>query len=130
MKLLASTKVKNIAFLLDVCYGGGGGAIFQHLNLHRDLTPDTNLFIIGAARHDRVASQSSIFEHGVFTYCLLQTFEKRPRSDNGWLSFSDIYLSISEDVAAIDLGEMIQFQSIAATINSNLPFIKNPRYSP
>src|SRR5205807_8859759 len=47
-KTLSDAQVKNIIFLLDVCHSGGAGAVFEHLNL--SLNPETNLFIIGAAR--------------------------------------------------------------------------------
>jgi uncharacterized protein YjbI with pentapeptide repeats len=125
--------VKNIIFLLDVCHSGGAGAIQQHLDLTS--SPDTNLFIIGAARHDQAATESSSLQHGLFTSCLLQAFEQKPRKDDGWLTISDIHSFVSEAITSegskLSVQESpVQIQARVASVNPNLPFIKNPHYSP
>ncbi len=129
-KILTGARAKNIIFLLDACYSGGMGETFQYLNLERDLSPDTTLYMVGAARHDQVALQSSHLERGIFTHCLLQAFEQKPRKSDGWLTFSDIYTFISEYITSLQFKGTIQFRNVAAIVNPNILFVKNPRYSP
>ncbi len=130
---LSEALVKNIIFLLDVCHGGGAGGVLEHLDL--SLNPDTNLFIIGAARHDQVATQSSTLKHGIFTSCLLQAFEQKPHRTDGWLTITDILSFVTEaiKVEASKLSgqeALVQIQQRSASVNLNLLFIKNPHYSP
>src|SRR6266851_9043658 len=124
-KRLSGARVKNIIFLLDVCHSGGAGAIFQHLRF--DLRPDTNLFIIGAARQDQVAMQSSQLQHGIFTHCLLRAFEQPPTKD-GWLTVSQIQSFVSDEIHWFAKDHPIQIQGWSVTINPNLPLLRNPAY--
>jgi len=128
-KTLTGARVKNIIFLLDACYSGGVGKTFQHLSLDRDLAPGTNIFMIGAARHDQVALQSSHVKHGVFTSCLLRAFEQKPRRNDGWLTIYDIYSFIAEELTASEQGRRVQIQGVSAAVDPNILFIKNPHYS-
>jgi uncharacterized caspase-like protein len=130
---LSAARVKNIIFLLDVCHSGGAGAVLEHLG--QNLSADTNIFIIGAARHDQVATQSSQVEHGIFTNCLLQAFEQKPYKDDGWLSISDIYSFISEVIESetskfSGQESPVKIQARSASVNPNLNFVRNPHYSP
>lgn len=130
---LSEARVKNIIFLLDVCHSGGAGTVLEHLDLN--LNPDTNLFIIGAARHDQTSTQSSTLRHGIFTSCLLQAFEQKPHSSDGWLTISDILSFVSEAIKVEDSKlsrqeSPVQIQARSALVNPNLPFVKNPHYSP
>jgi len=132
-KLLSDAKVKNTIFLLDVCHSGGAGAALEHLNL--SLNPDTNLFVIGAARHDHLAMQSSTLKLGLFTSCLLQAFEQKPHRRDGWLTITDVLSFVTEaiNVEARKLSDQegpVQIQARSASVNPNLRFTKNPRYSP
>src|SRR6266496_5724119 len=130
---LSDARVKNIIFLLDVCHSGGAGAVLEHLNL--SFNPETNLFIIGAARHDQVATQSSTLKHGLFTSCLLQAFEQKPHRSDGWLTITDILSFVTEAIkveASKLSGQegLVQIQQRSASINLNLLLVKNPHYSP
>jgi uncharacterized protein YjbI with pentapeptide repeats len=130
---LSDVRVKNIIFLLDVCHSGGAGTVLEHLNL--SLNPETNLFIIGAARHDQVATQSSTLKHGLFTSCLLRAFEQQPHRSDGWLTITDILSFVSEAIkveASKLSGQegLVQIQQRSASINLNLLLVKNPHYSP
>src|SRR6266487_1769774 len=130
---LSDARVKNIIFLLDVCHSGGAGVVLEHLNL--SFNPETNLFIIGAARHDQVATQSSTLQHGLFTSCLLQAFEQQPHRSDGWLTITDILSFVTEaiKVEASKLSRqegLVQIQQRSASVNLNLLLVKNPHYSP
>src|SRR6266487_317336 len=130
---LSDARVKNIIFLLDVCHSGGAGVVLEHLNL--SFNSETNLFIIGAARHDQVATQSSTLKHGLFTSCLLQAFEQKPHRSDGWLTITDILSFITEAIkveASKLSGQegLVQIQQRSASVNLNLLFVKNPHYSP
>jgi uncharacterized protein YjbI with pentapeptide repeats len=130
-KTLSNARVKNIIFLLDVCHSGGAGSALQRLDY--DLNPDTNLFIIGAARHDQVATQSSTLQHGLFTSCLLQAFEQKPHRSDGWLTISDVHSFVSKVIqeASRFSGQEspVQIQAWSASVNPNLLLVKNPHYS-
>ncbi len=130
---LSDARVKNIIFLLDVCHSGGAGVVLEHLNL--SFNSETNLFIIGAARHDQVATQSSTLKHGLFTSCLLQAFEQKPHRSDGWLTITDILSFVTEAIkveASKLSGQegLVQIQQRSASINLNLLLVKNPHYSP
>jgi len=130
---LSDARVKNIIFLLDVCYSGGAGVVLEHLNL--SLNPETNLFIIGAARHDQVATQSSTLKHGLFTSCLLRAFEQKPHRSDGWLTITDILSFVTEAIkveASKLSGQegLVQIQQRSASVNPNLLLVKNPHFSP
>src|SRR5205823_13264290 len=101
-KMLTSARVKNIIFFLDACYSGGIAGAFQYLNLDRDITPDTNLFMIAAARHDQVALQTSRVQHSNFTNCLLRAFDQKPKNNDGWLTISDIHAFIAKELENIE----------------------------
>src|SRR6266702_2870699 len=130
---LSDAFVKNIIFLLDVCHSGGAGTVLEHLNL--SLNPETNLFIIGAARHDQVATQSSTLKHGLFSSCLLQAFEQKPHRIDGWLTITEI-LSFVTEAIKVEAGKLsgqegpVQIQQRSASVNLNLLFVKNPHYLP
>ncbi len=130
---LSDAVVKNIIFLLDVCHSGGAGIVLEHLNL--SLNPETNLFIVGAARHDQVAAQSSTLKHGLFTSCLLRAFEQHPRRSDGWLTITDI-LSFVTEAIKVETSKLsgqeglVQIQQRSASVNLNLLLVKNPHYSP
>jgi len=132
-KTLSDARVKNIIFLLDVCHSGGAGTVLEHLDL--SLNPETNLFIIGAARHDQVATQSSTLKHGLFSSCLLQAFEQKPHRIDGWLTITDI-LSFVTEAIKVEAGKLsgqegpVQIQQRSASVNLNLLFVKNPHYLP
>ena len=124
---LSESRAKNIVFLLDVCHSGGAGTVLEHL--HINLNPDINLFIIGAARHDQVATQSSRLLHGIFTSCLLQAFEQKPHRSDGWLTISDIHSFVSEAIKIeaskfYGQGSPVQIQARSASVNPNLLFIR------
>jgi uncharacterized protein YjbI with pentapeptide repeats len=130
---LSDARVKNIIFLLDVCHSGGAGAVLEHLNL--SLNPETNLFIIGAARHDQVATQSSTLKHGLFTSCLLRAFEQQPHRSDGWLTITDILSFVTEAIKAeasklSGQEGLVQIQQRSASVNLNLLLVKNPHYAP
>ncbi|HWS84810.1 MAG TPA: NACHT domain-containing protein, partial [Ktedonobacteraceae bacterium] len=132
-KALSEARVKNIIFLLDVCHSGGAGVVLEHLDLK--LNPDTNLFIIGSARHDQTAVESSRLGHGIFTSCLLQAFEQEPNRPDGWLTILDIYSFVSKviksEASKLSGQESpVQIQARSASVNPNLLFVKNPHYSP
>lgn len=129
-KMLTGARVKNIIFLLDTCHSGGASATLQYLNIEHDLTPDTTLFMVGAARHDQFALQSSHLEHGIFTHCLLRSFEQKPKRNDGWLTFSDIHTFLFDDLKQLKVNETLQFQSVAVAVDPNILFCKNPKYSP
>src|SRR6266700_3571672 len=128
-KILEGTKVKNIIFILDACYSGGAAEAIQHLDLHLDLNPDISLFIIGAARHDQTAVQSSNVAHGLFTSCLLQAFEQKPRRNDGWITISEIHSFISDEIKKYDTSNIVQIQTTITAVNPNIVITKNPRYS-
>ena len=130
---ICDARVKNIIFLLDVCHSGGAGAVLEHLNL--SLNPETNLFVIGAARHDQVATQSSTLKHGLFTSCLLQAFEQQPHRSDGWLTITDVLSFTAEAIKGearrlSGQANLVQIQQRSASVNPNLLFIKNPHYAP
>src|SRR5205807_10398612 len=56
-KWFSRSRTHNIVLLLDVCHSGGAGVALQRFNLNLDTGP--NYFILGAARQDQIASQSS-----------------------------------------------------------------------
>jgi uncharacterized protein YjbI with pentapeptide repeats len=128
-KTLSDAKVKNIIFLLDACYSGGAGYALKLLNFDLNLSPDTNVFIIGAARHDQATFQSSNLKHGIFTHCLLKAFEQKPRRSDGWLTISEIRSFLTEEINSHATENSLQFQEMSASVNSNLLVVKNPRYS-
>ncbi len=128
-KIISGTRVKNILLLLDACFSGGAGVTLQYLNLGLDLSPETNLFIIGAARHDQVALQASSERHGLFTSCLLQAFEQKPRRNDGWLTISDIQSFITEAIKKFKTTNAVQIQGVSTSVNPNLLITKNLRYS-
>jgi uncharacterized caspase-like protein len=129
-KILAGAKVKNIILLLDTCYSGGAGVVLEKINFALDLSSDTNIFIIGGARHDQTTFQSSAMQHGIFTNYLLQAFELRPNRSDGWLTITEIQSFIDEKIKSFDEDKFIQIQAKTASVNSNLFFTKNPSYSP
>src|SRR5205807_8831572 len=94
-KWFSRSRTHNIVLLLDVCHSGGAGVALQRFNLNLDTGP--NYFILGAARQDQIASQSSRLRHGLFTYCLLRAFEQPPTKD-GWLTITQIQNFISEEI--------------------------------
>ena len=128
-KTLSGARVKNIILLLDTCYSGGAGNILQYLDFRTDLSPDTNLLIIGAARHDGTAVQSSKAKHGIFTACLLEAFKQKPNRRDGWLTISEIHSFITEQIKLYENESLLQFRALSLTVNPNLLLIKNPRYS-
>ena len=87
-KILSGARAKNIILLLDACYSGGAGVTLEKINFDLDLGSDTNIFIIGGARHDQITFQSSAMQHGIFTNYLLQAFELKPNRSDGWLTIS------------------------------------------
>ncbi len=124
-KLLSGARVQNIVMFLDVCHSGGAGVALQHLQL--DLSAGPNLFLIGAARQDQVAWQSSQLEHGLFTHCLLRSFEQPPAKD-GWLTISQIQSFVSNELPWFAKDHPIQIQAWSVSVNSNLPLLRNPSY--
>ncbi len=128
-KTLSDAKVKNIIFLLDACYSGGAGYILKSLNFDLNFSSDTNVFIIGAARHDQATFQSSSLKHGIFTHCLLKACEQKPRRSDGWLTISEIRSFITEEIKSHNTENPLQFQEMSASVNPNLLVVKNPRYS-
>jgi uncharacterized protein YjbI with pentapeptide repeats len=130
--ILNEARVKNIILLLDVCHSGGAGAVLEHLDLN--LNSDTNLFVIGAARHDQTATQYSTLKHGLFTSCLLQAFEQKPRRSDGWLTITDT-LSFVTEAIKVEASKLsgqegpVQIQQRSASVNLNLLLVKNPHYS-
>jgi len=128
---LSEAKVKNIIFLLDICHSGGAGAIFQHLDLAH--APDTNLFIIGASRHDQITVESSKLQHSLFSNCLMQAFEQKPSREDGWLTITDILSFVTKEfeAEANKLSEQerpVQIQQQSASTR-HLLVVKNPHYS-
>jgi len=122
-KVLAGARVKNILFLLDVCHSGGTGAIFQHLR--SDLGTDNNLFILAAAREDRVTSQSSLLKQGLFTHCLLRAFEQRPNKE-GWLTISQLTSFVSDEIRLVAKDSSARIHSSSIAVDLNLPVLRNP----
>jgi uncharacterized caspase-like protein len=94
-QVLTNAHVNNCICLLDICYSGGAGAIFRHLPLNLDA--DTNLFIIGAARQDQPAWQSSTVKHGFFTHAVLQAFEQQPDFE-GWVTINQVLDFVSKEI--------------------------------
>jgi hypothetical protein len=125
-KMLSGARAHNIVVLLDVCHSGGAGVALQHLKL--DLSAGPNLFVIGAAREDQVAMQSSQLQHGLFTHCLLRAFEQPPTKD-GWLTISQIHAFVSDDIQWFIKEHPIQIQGWSVSVNPNLPLLRNPAYS-
>src|SRR5258708_6858706 len=119
-----SARTQNIIVLLDVCHSGGAGAALQHFKL--DLSAGPNFSIIGAARQDQVARQSSLLEHGLFTNCLLRAFDQPPTKD-GWLTISQVHNFVSDEIPwfAKDQPTQIQSWSVAS---KDLSLLRNPCY--
>jgi tetratricopeptide (TPR) repeat protein len=122
-KMLSGVRVNNILFLLDVCHSGGSEAVLQHLELNLDA--DINLFLVGAARQDQVARQSSHLQHGIFTHCLLRAFDQRP-SSRDWLTMYQIVSFVSDEIQQVGKDTDIKIQITSVSTNPNLPVIKNP----
>ena len=130
-KLLSDASVKNIILLLDVCYSGGAGNVLPHL--HLQLKPDVSIYIVGAARRDHVAIQSSKLKHGIFTDALLKAFSEKPTGANEWLTITQITSSVHNVIQSYQRSEYNDVQLIDITyhvVNPNLPLVKNPHYSP
>jgi tetratricopeptide (TPR) repeat protein len=121
-KTLSGVRVNNILFFLDVCHSGGAGAILQHVQPNRNTA--INLFLVGAARQDQVARQSSQLHHGIFTHCLLRAFDQRP-SRGDWLTMSQIVSFVSEEVQLVGKDTDIQIQITSVSTNPNLPVLKS-----
>ena len=122
---LSNANVKNIILFLDACYSGGAGEVIKNLSITN--TQNTNLYIIGAARHDQKTPQSSELKHSVFAYHLLQAFEQPPRQEDGWITVSEILSFV--DNAFKEKGGL-QFQTYSTTVNHNLGLVQNPQYLP
>ena len=128
--LLSGASVKNIILLLDVCYSGGAGNVLSHLQLQ--LRHDVSIYVVGAARRDRVAMQSSKLKHGIFTDALLKAFWERPTGTNEWLTITQITSSVHNVIQSYQRSEHYDVQPIDITyhvVNPNLPLVKDPRYS-
>lgn len=128
---LSNTKVKNIIVLLDVCYSGGAGDALQYSI--QNLSPDNSIYIIAAAQRDKIATQSSKLGHGIFTDALLCAFRQKPhRSDDGWLTITDIQSFVSKTVEShpsFKQGRISRCFVSTYAVNPNLPIVKNPHYS-
>src|SRR5205085_1478424 len=62
------------------------------------------------------------------THLLLQAFEQKPKSKDGWLTISEVHSFVTEAIKTQPRASQIQARS--ATVNPNLPLVQNPRYSP
>src|SRR6266571_3245145 len=118
-------RTHNIVLLLDVCHSGGAGIALQQFNPHLEVGP--NYFILGAARQDQIAEQSSRLKHGVFTYCFLRASQQPPTKD-GWLTISQIQSFISEEIVWFAKDRPVQIQISSMSVNPHLPLLKNPGY--
>ncbi len=124
-KWFSRSKTHNIVLLLDVCHSGGAGVALQRFNPNLEAGP--NYFILGAARQDQIASQSSRLKHGLFTYCLLRAFEQPPTKD-GWLTISQIQNFVSEEIKWFAKDQPIEIQAWSVFVNPHLPLLRNPGY--
>lgn len=118
--ILSGAKVKNMIFLLDVCYSGGVGSVLQHLDLQRDLNPDTNLTIIAAAQWDQRAYEFSKAQHGIFTDCLLQACEQKPTRDDGWLTIKQIGSFLTKNIQSYRTASLIHIPEISMSVSELL----------
>ena len=126
-QVLTNVHVDNCVCFLNICHGGGAGAIFRHLPL--DLSADTNLFIIGAAREDQNAWQSSAVKHGFFTHAVLRAFEQQPDID-GWVTINQVLDFVSKEIRLQSSAEVARIQITSSTVDPSLPILRNPYYVP
>jgi hypothetical protein len=121
---LSNARMRNIVILLDVCHSGGAGVALQQLKL--DLAAGPNIFIIGGARQDQAAMQSSHLKHGLFTNCLIRAFGQPPTRD-GWLTVSQIQNFVSDEIQCFAKDHPIQIQSWSVSVESP-SLLRNPGY--
>ncbi len=121
----SQARMRNIVLLLDVCHSGGAGVALRHFTLNLSAGP--NYFIIGGARLDQKARQSSQLRQGMFTHCLLRAFEQPPVKE-GWLTISQVHTFVSEEIGWFAQEHPIQIQGVSISVNPNLPLLRNPCY--
>jgi hypothetical protein len=125
VSMFEATGLKNVIVILDSCYSGGfveNGAtvdgvppIFDQSNFNKDIkytwfidslgdailgylaySADSNYVVISAAGSGEFSYEYDLpFEHGIFTYFLLQAIEAdvnvADRDDNGYVTTSELY---------------------------------------
>ena len=113
---------KNIILIIDSCHSGALGRILGDIGTRIG----TNIFIIGAAQSSEVAAESQQLQHGVFTECLLRSFNLAPLKGE-WISLNQIVAFITEELKKFPTSQL--FEVTTHFVNINVPITRNPGYS-
>jgi tetratricopeptide (TPR) repeat protein len=107
-KMIARSKCKNKALIIDSCYSGGAGAMAEkggpEVEIDNSLKPilDVGAIVFSASQKLQKSFESADKKHGVFTHYLLKGLREGEADDgkDPYVSINDLYKYVSEQVEA------------------------------
>lgn len=119
--LLENTRAGSVIVILDACHSGASGKLLGRIRYE----DSSNVILVGAARYSEPAWETSEFEHGRFTQCLLSAINQRP-TQGEWITLQQALAFIQLEMQRIDANQIMEVSSHA--IDQNILLFKNPMY--
>lgn len=114
--LLNTLQSQHVAVILDACYSGG-------VELGR-----SEHALLAASAENQLSWETSLLEHGVFSYYLLQAMQNPATDTNcdGWISLLELYNAIHTQVASYVQTNMSAQQTVTAHITQDVRIVRTP----